>query len=160
MNNITQQAYLIVDIGTGNVRAAIFSAAGELIALHRENVTYEKDADYPDSIYFDPTQLWKQIKALAIRTLDEAGSVQIMAITATSQREGVVVLDNERQPLIGMSNHDNRGREWESLIADKERMYGITGRYTKALFSALNRVGLRERKPEHGTGIAKRKRAG
>lgn len=146
MNNNTQQAYLIIDVGTGNVRTAVVGTTGEIRALYRENVTYEMDVDYPDSICFDPAQLWKQIKGLAARTLAEAGPVQITAITATSQREGVVVLDSEGQPLIGMSNHDNRGREWESLIKNKDRMYMLTGRYPTALFSALKLVGLRERK--------------
>src|SRR5690606_28370354 len=125
---------------------------GEIQALHRENVAYVKDADYPDSIYFDPAQLWEQIKRLAARTLADAGPVQILAITATSQREGVVVLDSAGQPLIGMSNHDHRGREWESLVKDKDRMYALTGRYPTALFSALKLVGLRERKAEHWSG--------
>ncbi len=145
---MTQQAYLIVDIGTGNVRVAMVSTKGELLALQRDNVRYQKDDDYPDSIAFDPIQLWEQIKHLAEGVLASVGDVHILAITATSQREGVVVLDEADQPLIGMSNHDNRGREWESLIADKDRMYTLTGRYPTALFSALKLVGLRERKHE------------
>ena len=68
MSNL-REAYLVIDVGTGNVRTAIVSAAGELIALKRENVHYEKDDDYPDSIAFDPAQLWKQIKGLTERTL-------------------------------------------------------------------------------------------
>lgn len=143
-----QQAFLVIDVGTGNVRAAVVSAGGELMALHRENVTYEKDGGYPDSIAFNPTTLWEQIRQLTVRALAEAGPVQIKAITATSQREGIVVLDSGGLPLIGMSNHDNRGREWESLVKDKNRMYMLTGRYPTALFSALKLVGLRERKPE------------
>ena len=143
---VKQQAFLVVDVGTGNVRTAVVSATGEIRSLHRENVHYEKDGDYPDSIAFHPAQLWEQIKHLAARTLAEAGPVQLTAITATSQREGVVVLDEAGAPLIGMSNHDNRGREWESLITDKDHVYTRTGRYPTALFSALKLVGLRERK--------------
>ncbi|WP_262249329.1 FGGY-family carbohydrate kinase [Parapedobacter soli] len=155
MNNITQQAYLIVDIGTGNVRAAVVSVGGELMALHRENVRYVKDNDYPDSIAFDPIQLWEQIEQLVKNALADAGNVYIAAITATSQREGIVVLDHLGKPLVGMSNHDNRGREWESLVADKDRMYTLTGRYPTALFSALKLVGLRERKTDLWKQVAK-----
>lgn len=151
---MTQQAYLIVDIGTGNVRAAIVSTKGELLALQRENVRYQKDDDYPDSISFEPAQLWEQIKHLAKGVLASVGNVHISAITATSQREGVVVLDEAGQPLIGMSNHDNRGREWESLIKDKSWMYTLTGRYPTALFSALKLVGLRERKDNLWSRVA------
>ncbi len=139
-------AFLVIDIGTGNVRAAAVSTGGELLGLARENVQYVKDDDYPDSIYFDPLALWKQINQLVRTVLAKTGDTEILAITATSQREGIVVLGAAGQPLIGMSNHDNRGREWESMIADKDRMYTLTGRYPTALFSALKLVGLRERK--------------
>jgi len=142
------QAFLVVDIGTGNVRAAVVSTSGELLGLARENVHYVKDDDYPDSIYFDPLELWKQINQLVKVVLTKTGDVEILAITATSQREGIVAIDAVGQPLIGMSNHDNRGREWESIIADKGRVYALTGRYPTALFSALKLVGLRERKDE------------
>lgn len=141
-----QQAFLVIDVGTGNVRAAVVSATGSLISLYRENVNYNQDNDYPDSISFDPKPLWEQIKQLVKRALEQAPNTTIAAITATSQREGVVVLDKNGLPLIGMSNHDNRGREWESMIQDKDRMYKLTGRYPTALFSALKMVGLRERK--------------
>ena len=151
---MTQQAYLIVDIGTGNVRAAIVSTKGELLALQRENVSYQKDDDYPDSIAFNPTQLWQQIKQLTEKVLAVASNVHIAALTATSQREGVVALDRDGRPLIGMSNHDNRGREWESLVVDKDRMYALTGRYPTALFSALKLVGLRERKTDLWNRVA------
>ncbi|WP_353124559.1 FGGY-family carbohydrate kinase [Parapedobacter pyrenivorans] len=142
------QAFLVIDIGTGNVRAAVVSTGSELLALARENVHYVKDDDYPDSIYFDPTALWEQINQLVKTVLAKAGDAEILAITATSQREGIVVLDGVGKPLIGMSNHDNRGREWESLITDKDHLYTLTGRYPTALFSALKLVGLRERKPQ------------
>lgn len=137
---------MVVDIGTGNARTAVVATSGEILALRRENVQYEKDADYPDAIYFEPGRLWDQIKRLTMHALADAGPVRICAVTATSQREGIVVLDASGKPLIGMSNHDNRGREWEGMIADKERMYTLTGRYPTALFSALKLVGLRERK--------------
>jgi len=136
INTTTPQAYLIADVGTGNVRTAVVSTTGEILSLHREDVRYERDSDYPDSIAFDPKQLWQQIKGLVMRVLAEAGPVQITAITATSQREGIVVLDNEGSPIIGMSNHDNRGREWESMVAAKDLVCTLTGRFPTALFSA------------------------
>src|SRR5690606_37749923 len=98
---------------------------------------------------------WEQIEQLVKNALADAGNVYIAAITATSQREGIVVLDHLGKPLVGMSNHDNRGREWESLVADKDRMYTLTGRYPTALFSALKLVGLRERKTDLWKQVAK-----
>lgn len=145
MNLKEKEAYLIVDIGTGNARVATVLPNGTICCLRRENVHYEKDDAYPDSISFDPNTLWQQIVEMTLQVLQET-NVKITAITATSQREGVVVLDEQGNALIGMSNHDNRGREWEHLVQDKSTMYDITGRYPSALFSALKLVGLRERR--------------
>jgi autoinducer 2 (AI-2) kinase len=141
-------AYLIIDIGTGNARAAVVTPEGRILSLKRENVPYEKDADYPESIYFDPKILWEQIRRLSAAALAEAGPVHIRAITATSQREGIVVIDHEGKATIGLPNIDHRGREWENIIRDKSRMYQLTGRYPTSLFSAMKLVGLRARKPE------------
>src|SRR5690606_2658615 len=128
-------AYLVIDIGTGNARAAVVTPEGRILSLKRENVHYEKDADYPESIYFDPGVLWEQIRKLAAGALAEAGPLHIRAITATSQREGIVVIDHQGKAMIGMPNIDHRGREWENIIRDKSRMYQLTGRYPTSLFS-------------------------
>ncbi|WP_257666169.1 FGGY-family carbohydrate kinase [Parapedobacter tibetensis] len=143
-----QNAYLIVDIGTGNVRAAVVSSNGDILSIKRENVIYEKDVDYEDSIYFDPDRLWQQIKRLSQEALAEAGPVMIKAITATSQREGIVAIDAEGRSILGMPNIDHRGRQWEDIILDKSRVYDLTGRYPTSLFSALKLVGLRAKKTD------------
>lgn len=153
MNQEKQLAYLVVDIGTGNARVATVLTDGKIVALRRENVHYEKDADYPDAISFDPACLWGQIIRMSQQVLQETENLDIIAITATSQREGIVVFGPDESELIGMSNHDNRGREWEDMIKDKSAMYKVVGRYPTALFSALKLVGFRERKTGAGKKI-------
>lgn len=149
MNQHGQEAYLVVDIGTGNARVAAVLPNGTILHLNRQNVHYETDPDYPDAISFNPDELWAQIVDMSKQVIQAVGAAtKIVAITATSQREGIVVLDARGNALIGMSNHDNRGREWEDLIKDKSAMYSLTGRYPTTLFSALKLVGFRERKPQ------------
>ncbi|MGG7660926.1 FGGY-family carbohydrate kinase [Dyadobacter sp. BHUBP1] len=142
-----KQAYLVADIGTGNVRVAIADPAGTILGVASGNMQYHKDERYPESIFFDPDTLWEQIKSLAKTALTQAGMVTITAITATSQREGIVALDKNGASLIGMPNIDHRGREWENIIPDKHEVYMLTGRYPTSLFSALKLVGVRERRP-------------
>ncbi|WP_126246454.1 FGGY-family carbohydrate kinase [Chitinophaga rhizosphaerae] len=143
-----QPAYIIADIGTGNVRVAIATPAGEVLGVSREDIRYEKDPLYPDALQFDPGALWEQILRLAKQSLAAAPQAEIRAITATSQREGIVLLDAAGKSLTGLPNIDHRGREWEPIIADKSRVYQLTGRYPTSLFSALKLVGIRERKPD------------
>lgn len=142
-----KQAYLVADIGTGNVRVAIADPAGTILGVASGDMHYQKDEHYPESIFFDPDALWNQIKSLAKTALAQAGAVSITAITATSQREGIVAIDRAGIPLIGMPNIDHRGREWEDITPDKHEVYLLTGRYPTSLFSALKLVGLRERRP-------------
>ncbi|HEY4288604.1 MAG TPA: FGGY family carbohydrate kinase [Puia sp.] len=141
-----KEAYLIIDIGTGNARAAVVSPGGELLGIHRENIIYHKDEHYPEALYFDPAQLWEQICSIASQAVKKAGDVTVVAVTSTSQREGIVLLDKMGNSLIGLPNIDHRGREWESIITDKSRVYHLAGRYPTSLFSVMKLHGIHRRR--------------
>jgi len=148
-----QQAYIIIDIGTGNVRVAVCDNLGNLLGVARDNVNYITDDLYPESFYFDPEKLWQQIIALAKQALSlakkkDTSALEINAITASSQREGIVLMDKRGQSLMGLPNHDHRGREWESEITrkQKDRVYELTGRKPSSLFSALKLIGIKKRR--------------
>ncbi|MDR2274958.1 MAG: sugar kinase [Sphingobacterium sp.] len=143
-----KKAYLIIDIGTGNARVAVASPAGELLSIKRENVQYESDNRYEESIYFDPNTLWDEIRHLAAQAIEEAAPVQIEAITATSQREGIVIIDKAGNSVLGMPNIDHRGRAWERELTDKDQVYQLTGRFPTSLFSAFKLIGLRKVYPD------------
>ncbi|HEY4291133.1 MAG TPA: FGGY family carbohydrate kinase, partial [Puia sp.] len=143
-----KEAYLIIDIGTGNVRAVVLSPGGELLAIHRENIIYHKDGHYPEALYFDPAQLWEQVCSIASCAVKKAGDITVLAVTSTSQREGIVLLDKMGNSSIGLPNIDHRGREWESMIADKSRVYQLAGRYPGSLFSVMKLHGIRQRRED------------
>ena len=145
---MSKEAYLIIDIGTGNARAAVVSPGGELLGIQRENIIYHKDERYPEALYFDPAQLWEQVCRIAAAAVVAAGGVRIVAVTSTSQREGIVLVDASGKALIGLPNIDHRGREWEEMIADKSRVYQLAGRYPTSLFSVMKVVGVRHRRPD------------
>lgn len=141
-------AYLIIDIGTGNARVAITQPDGTILAVATADIRYTHDNLYPNSIYFDPTVLWDQICSLAREALQQAADAEILAITATSQREGIVLIGKDGNSMIGLPNIDHRGREWEHIIADKTFVYQRTGRFPTSLFSAFKLYGIRERRME------------
>ena len=145
---MSKQAHLIVDVGTGNARVGVVDTNGNILAIKRENVQYITDTRYDDSIYFNPEELWDQILRLIKGALLGAGDVVVKAITATSQREGIVVIDQKGKSLLGMPNIDHRGRKWEGTLMDKNLVYQVSGRYPTSLFSAFKLVGLREVYPE------------
>lgn len=143
-----QDAYLVLDIGTGNVRSAIVTPEGKILGVARADIRYYRDELYPDSIYFKPEELWGQLKELTTAALGQAGNVLIKAATTTSQREGIVLIDQAGKAVIGLPNIDHRGREWENTFPDKSRIYQLTGRYPTSLFSAYKLVGIREKRKE------------
>ncbi len=143
-----QEGYLIIDIGTGNVRVAVTDTRGEIVSIERGDLPYLKDINYPEALYFEPDALWEQIRELAKTALSKAPAIQIKAITASSQREGIVAIGKQGESLIGMPNIDHRGREWEHLLQDKSEVYLLTGRYPTSLFSAFKLIGLRQQRPD------------
>lgn len=143
-----QDAYLVLDIGTGNVRSAIVTPAGEILGVARADIRYYRDELYSDSIYFKPEELWQQLMLLTAEALKQAGNVRIKAATTTSQREGIVLIDRSGKAVIGLPNIDHRGREWENAYPNKSRIYQLTGRYPTSLFSAYKLVGIREKRKD------------
>jgi autoinducer 2 (AI-2) kinase len=143
-----QEAHLVLDIGTGNVRSAIVATNGAVLGVARADIRYYRDELYPESIYFKPQELWGQLQDLTGEAMAAAGKVKLIGATTTSQREGIVVISNSGEAVIGLPNIDHRGREWEDLHADKSRIYQVSGRYPTSLFSAYKLIGIRERRPE------------
>ncbi|GAB3662574.1 FGGY-family carbohydrate kinase [Echinicola sediminis] len=148
-SSLKNEGFMVIDVGTGNVRVAIVSKAGDLLGIERDNMVYHKDSAYPEALYFSPNVIWAKIIDL-IRKINFTISekVEIIGVTASSQREGIVLLDDNGDAVIGFPNHDHRGREWENLVIQPQRVYELTGRRPSSLFSALKLVGTRERRSD------------
>src|SRR5690606_9627759 len=101
MPTTQQEAYLIIDIGTGNVRVALVGTGGALLDMQRDNLLYREDGEQQEAWSFDPTVVWKQVMTLSKKILDNNREVRIRAITASSQREGIILLDEAGKALIG-----------------------------------------------------------
>ncbi|MBE7171609.1 MAG: sugar kinase [Williamsia sp.] len=149
-----QEAYLVLDIGTGNARAAIVSPPGTVLGVARADIRYYRDGLYPESIYFKPGELWNQLRILTGEALEQAGPVTLIAATTTSQREGIVLIDKSGKAIMGLPNIDHRGREWEDQDGDKSRIYSLSGRYPTSLFSAFKLVGIRERRTDSWNSLS------
>ncbi|WP_418499466.1 FGGY-family carbohydrate kinase [Flagellimonas sp.] len=141
------ESYLIIDIGTGNVRVAQTNTDGHVLNIATDTVRYIRDDKYKDALYFAPDELWGQITNLMKKIIGEAKGGPIKAITVSSQREGIVLLDRKGNSMMGLPNHDHRGREWEHELKDKAEVYRLTGRYPSSLFSAFKLVGVRKVHP-------------
>lgn len=141
------KGYLIIDIGTGNTRVGIAAITGEIIAVENIDTTYDKDTDFPDSISFNPIKLRDNIFQLVQELMKKYHDIDILAVSSTSQRQGIILLDKIGEPILGLPNIDMRGLEWEKDIQDVKKVYALTGRWTNSLFSAQKLRGTQYRQP-------------
>lgn len=144
-----KQAYLIIDIGTGNVRVGVVSETGEILAIRRTDTHYLRDSSYEDAWYFDPLSLWEKICICIEDVLRAIPEIYCLsAATATSAREGIVLLDNNGSPFLGLPNIDNRGQDYIPEDVDVQKIYSKTGRWISPVFSAAKLIGFRALHPQ------------
>lgn len=142
-----QEAYLVFDIGTGNSRAAVVSASGEILSMAKENSVVHMDLRVKGAQYFEPGE-WKQIIfRLAGKAISKAPNTEITAVTASSLREGIVLLDREGEYLVGYTNADRRGEKWMHEL-NWPRIRELTGLDASPIFSAIKILGAMHLEPE------------
>ena len=119
------QYLMAIDAGTGSVRAVIFDTVGNQISVAQKEWIHLEEADVPNSMGFDTKTNWD----LAIWCIQEAlknaklkGS-DIVAVSATSMREGIVLYDKEGEALWGVANVDARADKEVRFL--KEHYEGI-----------------------------------
>lgn len=151
-----ENAYLIIDIGTGNLRTCVVSAHGCVLCDRTQPTPIHADLKYPSANYFKPKEYWDIIRDQIRSLIKEcSGRVALRAITATSIREGIVLLNRDGTAITGFPNGDNRGAEWISRIPNKEAIYHKCGHWVTTTFSATKLLGLKNREPERYGQIAK-----
>jgi autoinducer-2 kinase len=143
-----ENGYILIDIGTGNTRVGICSSSGEILAVETCDTKYYKEPAFPDSFSFDPGRMWKDILGMIKYALQKAPGIQILAISSISQRQGIVLIDQNGESIIGLPNLDNRGLEWVGEIANTDAIYKLTGKWTNSIFSASKLRGVKERQQD------------
>ncbi len=142
-----KKAFLIVDIGTGNSRAGVIGTDGEILSVVTQDSVYYRDTDFPDSICFNPKDWIRVILDLCKKAVEQAGEVDIAAVSSSSQRQGIVLIDKDGGSLVGYQNGDNRGAEFMEEL-DWDRIYQLTGLTPFPFYSGLKVLGTMRRQPE------------
>ena len=142
-----KQGYMIVDIGTGNTRVGIVDIAGNILALEREDSKYYVDDDFANSIYFKPQEWEETIYRLANQALKAAGEIEIIAVSSSSQRQGIVMIGKDGSSILGFPNSDMRGDAYVHELNWK-RITEITGLDEDAFYSSFKVLGTKKKQPE------------
>lgn len=145
---------MAVDAGTGSVRAVIFDTKGNQISVSQQEWTHLEEPNVPNSMSFDFDTNW-QLTVECIKESIKKASIDpedILALSATSMREGIVLYDKEGRELWAVANVDARAsNEVKKLKKNfpgiEEKFYKTSGQ-TFALGALPRIMWLKNNKPE------------
>ncbi len=117
--------FLILDAGSGAGRALLIDEKGKIFAENYSEWSYKPDPAYPGSVIFDPDEFIGILIDVARRTVDQSqiDPNQIIGISSTSLREGVIFLDANGEELYCGPNFDGRASSEGKVL---EENYGFT----------------------------------
>ncbi len=148
-------SYLMaIDAGTGSIRAVIFDTKGNQISVAQKEWTHLEEDGVPNSMSFDCETNWTLACGCIKEALASANikSEDILALSATSMREGIVLYDKEGKELWAVANVDARADKEvkylkENFAGIEEEFYQVSGQ-TFALGALPRILWLKNNKPD------------
>ena len=152
--DLTMQYLMAIDAGTGSVRAVIFDEEGKQISVASREWTHLEIEGVPNSMSFDTQKNWELAKecikeSLALAVLK---AKDIVAVSATSMREGIVLYDKEGKELWAVANVDARAADEVKYLKEnfkgvEEEFYELSGQ-TFALGALPRLLWLKNHEPK------------
>ncbi|HDR1814399.1 TPA: autoinducer-2 kinase [Pasteurella multocida] len=152
---MSNQYLMALDAGTGSVRAVIFDLDGNQIVAAQREWTHLADPNIPGSMEFDLNTNW-QLACDCIQQALQKSQIpaqQIAAISTCSMREGIVLYDENKQPIWACGNVDARATEEVNELKARcdhrfeEKLYAISGQ-TLALSAVPRLLWLAHHRPD------------
>ena len=148
------QYLMAIDAGTGSIRAVIFDTQGNQISVAQKEWTHLEEENVPNSMTFDTNTNWELTVWCIQESLKKAqlqGS-DIVAVSATSMREGIILYDKDGEALWGVANVDARADKEVLFLKEnyetiEEDFYAISGQ-TFALGALPRILWLKQNNPK------------
>ncbi len=149
---------LALDAGTGSGRAVIFDEEGRQLAAVGREWSHKSHPEYPGSMDFDTETNWRLLTECIREASAQVPDLNIVAVSTTSMREGIVVYDEQGEELWACANVDARAvQEVRDLRARREGLerdlYLLSGQ-TFALGAPPRLLWLKRHLPEVYAGAA------
>jgi autoinducer 2 (AI-2) kinase len=159
---MTDELLLAVDAGTGSCRAVLFTAAGMQAGIAHREYSHSGIPGVEGSQVFDTRRNWELIGVCIREAMADAdaGADAIVAVSATSMREGMVLYDARGDEIWACPNVDGRaGAEAAELVrsGEAQEIYERSGdwvsitapprfrwiaRHEPELFAAIAHIGM------------------
>jgi autoinducer 2 (AI-2) kinase len=145
---------MAIDAGTGSVRAVIFDTDGNQISVSQQEWTHIEEDGIPNSMTFDTSKNWEITKGCIKESIVKSNidASDILALSATSMREGIVLYDKEGKELWAVANVDARASKEVKYLKEnfkgiEEEFYALSGQ-TFALGALPRILWLKNNRPE------------
>ncbi|MDD2790002.1 MAG: autoinducer-2 kinase [Sulfurimonas sp.] len=145
---------LAIDAGTGSVRAVLFDTLGNQISVGQKEWSHLEEAGVANSMSFDFETNWTLVCACIKEAIQNAAinAADILALSATSMREGIVLYDKEGRELWAVANVDARADKEVRYLKEnfpnlEEEFYADSGQ-TFALGALPRILWLKNNRPE------------
>ena len=145
---------MAIDAGTGSIRAVIFDIQGNQISVAQKEWTHLLEEGVPNSMSFDCANNWTLVCECIKESLSSAklSGEDILALSATSMREGIVLYDEDGKELWAVANVDARASEEvkelkENFEGVEAEFYVLSGQ-TFALGALPRLMWLKNNRPE------------
>lgn len=152
---------IAVDAGTGSIRAVIFDTLGNQIAVSQREWVHLEEEGVANSMSFDFEKNWQLVCHCIKESISLSGinAVDILALSATSMREGIVLYDEDGKELWAVANVDARASKEvkylkENFIGLEEKFYQLSGQ-TFALGALPRLLWLKNNRQEIYEKVAK-----
>ncbi|MFX1567277.1 MAG: FGGY-family carbohydrate kinase [Promethearchaeota archaeon] len=141
-----------LDLGTTGCRTYIFDLAGTIIASDYQE--WESYYPSPSFVEQDANIWWESIKKTTEQAIKKSGidKTDIVSLSVTNQRETIVPVDKEGNPLHNaLVWQDRRTIDQVEFIKSKigiDKIYETTGLTIDPYFSATKILWFKDKKPE------------
>ena len=140
-----------LDAGIGGGRCLLLNAAGDVAGTAYREWDYIHPADIPGGCEFAPDRFWALLCAATREAIARAGipPTAVRAISATSMREGFVLLDAQGREIHATAPLDRRGLPYAARLAEARgpEIHAITGLIPGALHPPAVMQWLGEHRP-------------
>ena len=145
---------MAVDAGTGSVRAVIFDTKGNQISMAQKEWVHLEEDGVENSMSFDWDKNWNLTQNCITEAISKSkiDAKDILSISSTSMREGIVLYDKNGKELFAVANVDARASNEvkylkENFLDIEEKFYKNSGQ-TFALGALPRILWLKNNKPE------------
>ncbi len=153
------QYLLAIDAGTGSGRAVLFDTDGNQIAVGQEEWTHIAEEGVENSMGFDCDANWKLLCRCIKEATKDIDVKDILAVSATSMREGIVLYDSAGKELWAVANVDARAaqevKELKGAFEGLEEAFYQESGQTFALGALPRILWLKKNHPQLYAKVAK-----